>query len=308
MKRIKVAIFGKTGYLGGEEYKLLLPRKDIEIVYAPIERYSGSKEEIEKLKRAEVVLSFLPHEQSMHIIPELLDIAELGVIDASGAYRLKNASDYPVWYGFQHNYPELLKGAVYGLPEINRHLIREAKLIASAGCYETAMILGLWPLVFRRLISSEITVKAISGYSGAGKGAKVPQKITPYKSGRQHQHIPAVEQELGIPNKIMFYPHIAPFKRGIEMTISVEIKEEITMGELWDFYYGIYSEEPFIRIRKDVDRKEVNFRNFCDIACSADGKKVGIYVALDNLRKGGASQVIQNLNIMCGLPEKQGLL
>jgi N-acetyl-gamma-glutamyl-phosphate reductase len=307
MNKINVAILGVTGYTGNEAEKLLLPRKDIDIVYAPTVRYSGKKEEIEHLKKAQVVLSFLPHEQSMNAIPEILEIVGY-VIDLSGAYRLKNVSDYPVWYGFQHHYPTLLKEAVYGLPEINRHLIRDARLIASAGCYETAMILGLWPLVTERLISSGIEVKAVSGYSGAGKSAERPKKITPYKGGQQHQHIPAVEQALGMPGKILFFPSVAPYKRGIEMVISVKIDRDLTTGELEDLYEDFYREEPFVRVKRFVSRKEVNYRNFCDIACNVKEGMTNIRVALDNLRKGASSQIIQNLNIICGLPETQGLL
>jgi len=169
------------------------------------------------------------------------------------------------------------------------------------------------PFRIEGLISSdEIKVEAVSGYTGAGKGAKIPKVITSYKSGRQHQHVPAIEQELNIPGRLLFCPSIAPFPRGILANIFVRPNNVLTLEQIYDLYGDFYNKEPFkepfIRIKQEINLKEVIKTNFCDIAVQLEESLVRITVALDNLRKGGSSQAIQNFNIMYDFPETKGLL
>lgn len=313
MEKIRVAVFGSTGHLGTELIEILSGREDVDIAYKA-SRYFGKKEEINKIKGAQVQVAFCPwpHKESMKLVPEILELVEVGVIDLSGAYRLKDPSAYQGWYGWKHSYPFLLERAVYGLPEENRERIKTATLIANPGCYPTAIILGLKPL--RAVItSSKIRVRAISGYTGAGRETKIPKTLTPYNAGRQHQHIPEVEQELDIPNQLWFFPEIAPFPRGILTTVYLPyLPTELSEKELQSLYSGFYREEPFVRIKSQIGLDDVIKTNFCDIMCQVikfRGKSwAKITVAIDNLLKGGSGQAVQNLNIMFGLPETEGLL
>ncbi len=298
---MKIAILGNTGYLGQEAEKLLSLREDIEIVYT-----ASSKKTKGKLENAEIAILALPHQRSMEMVPQILSLMKFGVIDLSGAYRLKNSKLYPKYYGWEHQNSSLLELSVYGLPEKNREVIKKAKLIASPGCYETAVILGLMPLIPYGLIA--IRIDALSGFTGAGKEVKIPTSPTPYKSGRQHQHIPAMEQELGISEKITFFPKIAPFPRGILATIYAKLEDSINTKELKGVYAGFYDKEPFVRVKADVNIDDVVKTNFCDIACQLLDSWIKISVVTDNLGKGGSGQAIQILNIKLGLPETKGFL
>lgn len=297
---MKVAVFGISGYLGAELLKILSQRKDTEIVYT-----ATSKEKSGELENALVAFLALPANESLHLVPELLS-SGIKVIDLSGAYRLKNPDDYPRYYGWQHTHPELLKEAVYGLPENNRENIRKAQLIANPGCYATAINLGLLPLTKSGLMStSKIVVKAVSGYTGAGKGTKIPKTITPYKGGRQHQHIPEIEQELSIENQLLFYPQVAPWPRGIELTIHSKIS---AVTDIISLYKGYYSREVFIRVKSEnITFDKVVETNFCDISPTYKDSFTTVKVVIDNLVKGGAGQAVQNLNIICGVSEDMGL-
>lgn len=294
---LKVGIWG-TGFLGTELFWRLLGRSDIEIVYTVDSRRGNGD-----INAVQVAFLALGPEQSMRLAFVLLSDGKK-IIDLSGAHRLRKEAFYPPFYNFTHLYPELLKEAVYGLPEINRGAIRQARLVASAGCYATGIILGLRPLAENRMISSSglISVKAISGYTGAGKGAKIPGDIRAYKGGRQHQHVPEIEQALGLVDQLEFYPHIAPWPRGIEIIIRVRLVSSVDMV---DFYQSFYEQELFVRIKsKDVEIESVARTNFCDIYPAAEDGIATIKVVLDNLGKGGAGQAVQNFNIMCGFPEE----
>ncbi|MDP3990804.1 MAG: N-acetyl-gamma-glutamyl-phosphate reductase [Candidatus Nealsonbacteria bacterium] len=299
---MKIAVLGSTGIQGGEAVKKLVGRKDIEIVCT-----SSSKKIVGNIEDAEGVIVALQHKEAMEQIPYLPGSIKF-VFDLSGAYRLKDPEAYPKWYGFEHTHPHLLKYAVYGLPEINRALIGKTWLISVPGCYETAIILGLNPLIRLGLVDSLIRVNALSGYTGAGKDAKIPKRITPYKSGIQHQHIPAIKQELKFNGKLFFFPEIGSFPRGILARIMVKTKKSLTKEELNGIYKEIYQNEPFVRVKEEVRIDEVLETNFCHMACYKKGEWVEIDVVIDNLGKGGAWQAIQNLNIVLGLPETTGLL
>lgn len=297
---MNIAIFGNTGYFGRELQEVLSTRKDINIAFT-----ASSKRTDGKLENAEIALFALPHQQAMEMVPKVLPLMKFGVIDLSGAYRIKNPEAYPLYYDWEHQHPSLLGQAIYGLPEKNRKIIKEANLIAVPGCYETAIILGLMPLMNQGLSRAKVKIDALSGFTGAGKGVKIPKTITPYKSGRHHQHIPAIEQELGIPERIVFFPKIAPFPRGILATIHVKMSSL----EVKDLYETFYDKEPFVRVKQKVNLDEVVNTNFCDIACQIIADSwIKLSVAIDNLGKGGSRQAIQILNIKLGLPETEGLL
>jgi len=298
---MKVAILGNTGLLGQEGEGLLSSREDIEIVYT-----ASSKSSEGKLENAEIAILALPHQRSMEMVPQILPLMQFGIIDLSGAYRLNDPKLYPKYYGWKHQHPSLLESALYGLPEKNRGAIKEAKLIASPGCYETAVILALMPLVSCGL--SAVRIDALSGFTGAGKGAQIPTVPTPYKSGRRHQHVPAMEQELGIPGKITFFPKIASFPRGILVDIYIKLDKKPSLTELNDLYASFYSNEPFIRVKPAANLNDVIKTNFCDIAYRLMSSWIEISVVIDNLGKGGSRQAIQTLNIKMGLPETKGLV
>lgn len=297
---MRIGILGSSGFLGAELMKIFSARSDVEIVYtATSQKTTGA------IADAQIVFLALRPEQSIELAPKLIE-AGIKVIDLSGGYRLEDTSDYPKWYDLNHLNVGLLQEAVYGLPERNREKIRNAKLIANPGCYATAISLGLLPLIKGGQISSSVGILtvAVSGYTGAGKGTKLPPAITAYKSGRRHQHIPEIEQELGLRGQLFFYPHIAPWPRGIVVLIRVEVAFAVNILNLFGEFY---KKEFFVRIKPEDEKvaiENVIGTNFCDICPRIKGTFAIIKVAIDNLGKGGAGQAVQNLNIMCGFPEE----
>lgn len=297
MKVIKVGIWGASGFQGVELTKLFSRRPEIEIAYIKTsEKAKGTIEDVE------VAFLALSPEQSMEVAPKLLK-REIKVIDLSGAFRIKNVSDFAKYYKLNHTHLDLLDIAVYGLPEKNREKIRNARLIAVPGCYATAINFGLWPLVNNDLIShsDKILIKAVSGYTGAGKQAKIPKIITSYDSDRQHKHIPEIEQELDIRGQLQFFPQIAPWPRGIEVAIYIEAS---IATDILNLYEEFYKQELFVRVRPEkTEVSDVIETNFCYIYPKILHSFVIIKITIDNLGKGGAGQAVQNFNILCGLPE-----
>lgn len=295
---MKIGIWGFSGFLGVELAKLFSKRPEIEIVYT-----ATGKEVAGTIENVEIGFLSLKAEQSVEVAPELLKRG-IKVIDLSGAFRIKDTSNFSKYYQFNHTHPDLLNMSIYGLPEKNREKIRNAQLIANPGCYATAINLGLLPLVNSGLVSptTKILVKAISGYTGAGKGAKIPKTITPYKGGRQHQHIPEIEQELDIQGRLLFFPQVAPWPRGIEVVIYVKISIAI---DILNLYKQFYKQELFVRVKSEkTEAKNVIGTNFCDIFPTIVNPFGIIRVMIDNLGKGGAGQALQNFNILCGFPEE----
>ncbi len=288
---------------------MLSQRKRIKIIHTPARECI--QKEIEKKKNmllgVQAVFLALPPEQSMLITPLLLE-KDVKVLDLSGAYRLKGSSLYKRWYGFTHLYPYLLKKAVYGLPEKQRKLIKDAKLIALPGCYPTAAILGLLPIVATHLLSSnvKIVIKATSGYTGGGKKTKIPTIIELYSQGREHRHIPEIEQELKLGEQLLFYAHKAPWPRGIEMEIGFKTRIN---GDILSIYRKFYKNDLFVKVTdENIDKKQVVGANLCYIRPTIDRSSVTIYVVIDNLLKGAAGQAMQNFNLMFGFKEEEGLL
>jgi N-acetyl-gamma-glutamyl-phosphate reductase len=297
---MKVGIWGVGGYSGEELCRLLAKNNFYEVVFtAGTSKQSGYPDEVEAAFLA------LPHEVSMRLVPGLLKKG-VKVVDLSGAFRFKDPAIYDRWYGFHHEFPELLGEAVYGLPELNREKIKRASLIANPGCYATAINLALLPLSEKGLLKGlkRIEIKAVSGYSGGGRKAVAPLDITPYKcgqDGREHQHVPEIEMVLGLSEQVHFFPKVAPRLRGIEVSIKLGLPPSFVE----ESYRNRYWWEKFIKICSMgcLDVKEAEGTNYCYLAAGGS-KEVEIGAVIDNLGKGAAGQAIQNMNLMCGCPEQ----
>ncbi|MED4533675.1 N-acetyl-gamma-glutamyl-phosphate reductase [Metabacillus fastidiosus] len=338
---MKVGIIGATGYGGAELYRILLNHPKVEncILYSSSEAntlYTDSFPhlseisdhilqgiDIEEIKKnIDVLFLATPAGVSAEITPKLID-SNVKIIDLSGDLRIKNRADYEKWYKREAVEQPVLDEAVYGLPELNREEIKKAKLIANPGCFPTATLLGLAPIVQGNIIKeSSIIVDAKSGVSGAGRGSsratsysEINENMKIYKV-HEHQHVPEIEQALKRLNEsveaISFSTHLIPMTRGIMSTIYADLKQNITDEELNEFYKQFYKESPFVRVRplnQYPATKEVYGSNFCDIAVKVDErtKRVTIVSVIDNLMKGAAGQAVQNFNIINGFEENTGL-
>ncbi len=337
---IRVGIVGVSGYTGKEVFALLLKHPKVRVTYVAANNTQGAMGEIypeflnrtslvcqkfdikEAAAKCDLIFLALPHTESMHVAPALLK-AGLKVIDLSADYRLKNIKTYENWYGHKHADAGNLKKAIYGLPELFRAKIKKASFIANPGCYPTAAILGLAPLVSTRDDIQSIVVDAKSGVSGAGRkasvallSAEINENFKAYKV-LSHQHSPEINQYLsqlsGKSVGVHFVAHLLPINRGILDTIYVQLAKPITATQLHTLYKKFYKIEPFVRLLplgSQPEIKNVVYTNFCDIglAVSPDKKMVVITSAIDNLVKGAAGQAVQNMNIMCGFNEVEGLI
>lgn len=277
-------------------------------------------------ENCDLVFTATPHGSSVKLVPELFE-AGLKVIDMSADFRLKNPEDYVKWYGWKHPSPELLEEAVYGLPELHRQEIKNARLVACPGCMATATILGLAPLINLEVLEKErIVVDAKIGSSGAGNKPSLATHhaerfggVRPYKPV-SHRHVAEIEQELSLlakgQVKISFSPHAVNMVRGILSTIHAFLAKQLTSKEIWKIYRAQYKDEPFVRLvryRKGLyqfpDPKVVVGSNFCDIGFELDShtNRLVVFSAIDNMMKGAAGQGIQCLNIMLGVDERTGL-
>ena len=337
---IKTAVLGATGYAGIELVRILSahPEADIRILGSqsfdgqPIsEVYQNFKHvletdceklDIDKVAECDVAFTALPHGASKDVIPSLIERG-LKVIDLSGDFRYDDVKVYEKWYGVEHSSPELLKESVYGLPELYRDRIKNARLIGNPGCYTTCSILGAYPLLASGLGSARnIIVDAKSGVTGAGRGlglayhfCECTENTKAYKVAT-HRHTSEIEQELskaaGEEVMISFTPHLIPQKRGILSTIYVNLNKPCTTEELVQMYKKYYEGEYFVRVKdagKLPETKHVAGSNFVDIGIVADERlqRAVIVSALDNIYKGAAGQAVQNMNLMFGLDEKTGI-
>jgi N-acetyl-gamma-glutamyl-phosphate reductase len=339
MGKIRVGILGATGFTGEKLVELLLSHSNVEITYlcsqTPKEIFyyqlfpKFAKKinikceplNIDKaVKKADVFFLSLPHTISMKFAPYLLK-KKKRVIDLSADYRLKDASLYKQYYGVSHCDKKNLKKAIYGLAELFKDKIREGELIANAGCYSTSVITALFPLLADGIIDNVVYIDAKSAVTGAGRKANinfhytnVSNNIWAYKPFI-HQHIPemveVLKKKTGRLIKIKFVPHIASIEAGIYSTIFLSFKRKVTVEEIDKTYRKYYKDCPFIRIQKGLPKlKDVIGSNFCDIGFALEQRgRSGVVVScLDNLIKGAAGSAIQNLNIMQGWPESEGLL
>jgi len=340
LKTVRVGVLGVSGYVGREAFALLLGHANVRLTYAAANNTTGPVSQIfpeflnrtslvcqkfdvkEAITKCDVIFLGLPHTESMSVVPPLLK-AGLKVIDLSADYRFKNTRVYEKWYGHRHADKKNLSKAVYGLPELFREKIKKADFIANPGCYPTASILGLAPLIATRKDIGAVVIDAKSGVSGAGRKAvvglhfcEVNENFKAYKV-LCHQHAPEIEQYLsrlaGRSTPVHFVAHLLPLTRGILNTMYVPLAEGITLNQLHTLYKKFYKMEPFVRLHPlggQPEIKNVANTNFCDIglALSADKKMAVITSAIDNLVKGAAGQAVQNMNIMCGFNEVEGLI
>ena len=335
---IKVGVVGATGYTGEEIIKILSRHSGVKItaLSAIIDKPTKISEVFpalsgmcdivcKELDVAEVsaacdlVFLALPHKVSMLFASKFLK-AGRKVIDLSADYRLPG-DVYQKWYGQGHKDMANIKNAVYGLPELYRKDIKGANLIANPGCYPTSAILGSAPLIKGGFVEpGDIIADSKSGVTGAGRKAalslsfsEVDENLKAYKINA-HQHKPEINQELGkLAGKdidIVFTPHLIPMNRGILTTLYFKLKKKATSKELIAAYKKFYKNEPFVRVLDNrlPETKNVVNSNFCDIGLSVTGDRVIVVSCIDNLTKGAAGQAVQNMNIMCGFDEKEGLI
>ncbi|MCM8831829.1 MAG: N-acetyl-gamma-glutamyl-phosphate reductase [Candidatus Omnitrophica bacterium] len=337
MKKSKVGIVGASGFTGEELIRLLLSHPFVEITYlsaivdSPIDisqlfpKFKNRLELVcknldidEATTNVDIVFLALPHKVSYTIAPKFLDKNKI-VIDLSADYRLKDLNIYEKYYKAKHLDPKNLKQAVYGLPEFYRAKIKTAKLIANPGCYPTASILALAPLLKENLIKN-IIIDAKSAITGAGRKplleyhfAHLYGNLFAYKVFG-HQHLPEIIQILSEVSKkdinLRFTPHVLPIERGILVTIYANLTKKVTQQEIEGVYQKYYSKEPFVRFFKQKlpNLKDVIYTNFCDIGFQCEGKNIVIVCAIDNLMKGAAGQAVQNMNIICGFDERLALV
>ncbi|MBI5233699.1 MAG: N-acetyl-gamma-glutamyl-phosphate reductase [Deltaproteobacteria bacterium] len=331
---IKIAILGASGYTGLELMRLLAGHGSAQIKAVTSRQYKGQKvssafpflkgfyddlvfaERFDpKALEADLVFSALPHGTAIEAVSSALGAGKR-VIDLSADFRFKDPRTYEQWYE-PHTAKKLLKEAIYGLPEINRRLIKKARLVANPGCYPTGAILGLLPLVKDGLVEHDsIIIDSKSGISGAGRAASLATSFVevcagfkPYKVV-SHRHMPEIEERLSIAGNrkitVTFTPHLLPVSRGILSTMYVRLKKD---RDIKDLYLGSYEDEPFVRVLEDgfPDIAHVRCSNFCDIGIWQKGKQAIIVSAIDNLVKGASGQAIQNMNIIFNIKETEGL-
>ncbi|MEM2341177.1 MAG: N-acetyl-gamma-glutamyl-phosphate reductase [Candidatus Bathyarchaeia archaeon] len=342
---MRVGIFGASGYVGGELLRLLLAHPKVEVTAATSNTYADEYVyRVHPNLKGQTTLKFIksdpfkvanlcdilfistPHGVSSTFMPHLIEVG-LKVIDTSADFRLKSPDDYVKWYGWSHKSPDLLKKAVYGLPELHREEIKRAQLVAVPGCMATAGILALAPIVKSgKIEGNRIVIDFKVGSSGAGAKPSLSSHhsehysiVRPYKPVG-HRHTAEIEQELkSLSNediRVSMSAHAVNMVRGILSTCHTFLRSPIIAVEIWRLYREFYASEPFIRFIRDVkgiyrypDPKIVVGSNYCDIGFEIDEhtNRLVILSAIDNLMKGAAGTAVQDMNIMCGWDEREGL-
>lgn len=338
---IKVGIIGSTGYAGGELVRILTGHKDAQIQWYGSRSYIDKKysdvyqnmfqivdavcmdDNMEELaEQVDVIFTATPQGLCASLVSEEI-LSKVKIIDLSADFRLKDVKVYEEWYKIEHQAPQFLEEAVYGLCEVNREKVRGARLVANPGCYTTCSILTAYPLAKERLIDlSTLIIDAKSGTSGAGRGAKLPNLFCEVNENMKaygvasHRHTPEIEEQLGYAAGeqvvLSFTPHLVPMNRGILATEYAKLTREVSWEDVKAVYDKYYGNEKFIRV---LDRgvypetKWVEGSNYVDIGFQIDPRTGRIIMmgAIDNLVKGAAGQAVQNMNLMFGLPESEGL-
>jgi len=331
---LRVGVIGASGYTGAELLRLLVGHPNFDVVYATGDSQAGTlassvypslaaaypslvfaEYDPAVAATCDVLFLGLPHEASLALVPQLVDKVRL-VVDLSAAYRLKDASQYPTWYGFSHDQPDLLARAVYGLPELFREELAGAQLVATPGCYVTAASLALTPLVKAGVVQTTgIIVDAASGVSGAGR---VPKPNTHFNTVNEdftayglldHRHTPEIEQVTGA--TVLFTPHLAPMNRGILATCYAKPAGVTpTTQSLLAALAKAYAKEPFVVVRPTSPSTKATLgSNAAHITARFDERTntVMVICAIDNLAKGASGGAIQAANVALGLPETAGL-
>jgi N-acetyl-gamma-glutamyl-phosphate reductase len=329
----RVGIIGASGYTGAELLRLCAQHPDFEVEYATGDTQAGTvasdlypslaghypdlvfeEFDVAKATDLDVVFLGLPHEASMALAPQLH--GKVGcLVDLSAAFRLKDASLYPRWYGFNHDQPDLLAAAVFGLPELHRADLKEATLIATPGCHVTAATLALAPLVEAGVIEpTGVIVNSITGVSGAGRGLKhtsmfctVDEDVTAYGL-LDHRHTPEIEQETGA--QVLFTPHLAPLSRGLLATCYAKPRGDVTTASLLTTLSSRYTGEPFVVVRPgSPSTKAAMGSNVAHITARFDERTNTVIAicSIDNLAKGASGGAVQAANVALGLSETAGL-
>lgn len=340
-EKIKIAIFGGSGYGGSELLRILLFHPNAEIVKVTANEHAGkavgevhknlfgltdlkfekSPEDLSALENVDVAFFALPHGQALNLIPNLPP--KVKAIDLSGDFRIDDADVFKQFYKLDRS--DLQSDFVYGLTETNREQIKSAKYVANPGCFATATLLALAPMVKSGLLTGKIIVDAKTGSSGSGAKAAAnthhPQRANSFYAYKpfQHQHVPEIEQHLktirDFSHELVFMTHSLPVSRGIFASCYLETTNLLTNEDVRNiyehFYHPIGADEPnsfFVRIvENSPDINWVKTTNFCDIAAHSNGKQIVVFSAIDNLVKGAAGQAVQNMNLMFGLDETTGL-
>jgi len=329
----KVGIYGASGYAGQDLVTLLNGHPDVDIVFGTSNTYAGETapgtnwayipHDDAPLNTVDVIFLALPHKASAPVVKRGLD-AGVRVLDLSADLRLKTADDYTQWYGIPHPHPGLLP-APYGLPEIHRaDVTATTNAVAVPGCYPTATLLGLYPLLRQGVLASgaPIIVDAKSGVSGAGRTPKPNThfveaygNLSPYATGRSHRHVGEIEQEINTitPNAgpVIFSPHLVPIDRGLMSSIYVTL-DGLNADDAQALYEETYGNEPLVDVLpagQQATFKHAQSKNNCAISVTpVNGSYLHITSVIDNLRKGAASQAVQNFNLMFGYDETTGLI
>ncbi|MDD5748448.1 MAG: N-acetyl-gamma-glutamyl-phosphate reductase [Actinomycetota bacterium] len=340
MKR--VGVIGASGYTGLELMRIIFSHQKLEVSMLTARKYVT--ERVSKLypsltgffdfdfkeykseliaESCDAVFLALPHGESMKVAKELLDYG-IKIVDLSADFRFHDANEYEKFYGMKHVCPEIAESAVYGLTEIMRREIESASIIANPGCYPTASLVGLYPLAKNDLISGTVVIDAKSGVSGAGRKLsldthypQVSDSICPY-SVFFHRHQPEIERQLvsyssGSAGDVVFVPHLTPMNRGILCTMYVPLKTAMRFDDVFSLYQQNYSNEKFIKLlERGVYPSTKNVQGTNNVHISFEVKNGGneliVMSAVDNLMKGGAGQAVQNMNLMLGLKEEEGLM
>ena len=342
VKMIKAGIIGATGYAGAELVRILMGHPSAEIKWYGSRSYIDKKyadvyrnmfeivedtcldDNIEELaKQVDVIFTATPQGFLGSVLNEKI-LSETRVIDLSADYRIKDVTTYEKWYKIEHKSPQFIEEAVYGLCEINREKVKNARLVANPGCYTTCSILTAYPLVKEGLIDANtLIVDAKSGTSGAGRGAKVNNLFCEVNENMKaygvatHRHTPEIEEQLGYAAGkeivINFTPHLVPMNRGILVTAYANLVKDVTEEEIRKIYEDAYKDEQFVRFLNAgvcPETRWVEGSNYVDVNVKVDERthRVIMMGAMDNLVKGAAGQAVQNMNLLFGLPETEGLL
>ena len=338
---IKAGIIGATGYAGGELVRILTAHKDVEIKWYGSRSYIDQKyasvyqnlfqivdavcmdDNMEELaEQVDVIFTATPQGLCASLVNEQI-LSKVKIVDLSADFRIKDEKKNEKWYGIEHKSPQFIEEAVYGLCEVNREEVKKARLVANPGCYTTCSILTAYPLAKEGLIDmSTLIIDAKSGTSGAGRGAKTANLFCEVNENMKaygvatHRHTPEIEEQLGYASGeevvLNFTPHLVPMNRGILATEYAKLKKDVSWEEVKAIYDKYYEDEKFIRVLdKGIcpETKWVEGSNYVDIGFQIDPrtKRIIMMGAIDNLVKGAAGQAVQNMNLMFGLPEREGL-
>lgn len=335
--KTRVAIFGGSGYGGSELLRILMFHPNVEIAFVTAHEHAGKRvsevhknllgltdlefqrapDDVTSSKNIDLAFFALPHGQAMDIIPKLP--ADVKAIDLSGDFRIDDAESFEKHYKLPHTAIEMQRQFVYGLTETNRDAIASARYIANPGCFATASLLALAPMIKSGLLTGKIIVDAKTGSSGSGIKPAVnthhPQRSNSFYVYKPfaHQHVPEIEQHLRsvgqFNEELIFMTHSLPVSRGIFASCYMETKVNLTNEDLRNVFTSFYGSSFFVRlVDGSPDINWVKNTNFCDIGAFSNGKQIAVFSAIDNLVKGAAGQAVQNMNLMYGLEEKTGLV